>query len=107
MILAISWSGGKDSYLAYHLAKEFGHEIRYAIHMNIEDESFYHGPEELIYAQTSNCLGLKLFVARTTWSSYERDFKNILRQLKLLGVEGVVFGDIYICLLYTSDAADE
>ena len=96
MILAISWSGGKDSYLAYHLAREQGHEIRYAIHMNIADKVFYHGPEELVFAQVAECLGMRLFIARTSWGSYERDFKNILRSLKKIGVEGVVFGDIFI-----------
>ncbi|MGC9010294.1 MAG: diphthine--ammonia ligase [Sulfolobales archaeon] len=96
MILAISWSGGKDSYLAYHFAREQGHDVRYAVHMFIEDKSFYHGPEELIYAQATQCLGMKLFIARTTWGSYEKDLKNILRQLRSLGVEGIVYGDLYI-----------
>ncbi|NAZ13670.1 MAG: hypothetical protein GU359_05925 [Desulfurococcales archaeon] len=95
-MLVISWSGGKDSYLAYHLMREKGFEISYSIHMITEDVPNYHGPEDLLMAQQTQCLDMKSFIVKTTWSDYEKDFKKILLILKRRGVEGVVFGDIFL-----------
>ncbi|MEM2670771.1 MAG: diphthine--ammonia ligase [Sulfolobales archaeon] len=94
-IAAASWSGGKDSYLAFHSAYEKGLRILYTIHMHVEDMVSYHGPLDIIMAQQAslNTIGI---VRRTTWGEYEKHFKEILAGLKRIGVEAAVFGDIYI-----------
>ncbi len=94
-IAAASWSGGKDSYLAFHTAHERGERILYTVHMRIENIVSYHGPLSLIMAQQASLETIGVFV-RTAWEEYERDFKAVLERLKRSGVEAVVFGDIYI-----------
>ncbi len=92
---AVSWSGGKDSYLAMHLAWERGDRILYAVNMHVENRVSYHGPRWLLMAQVG-ALGVTGVFVRTTWEAYERDFKALLKGLRELGVDRVVFGDIYI-----------
>jgi len=92
---AISWSGGKDSYMALHMARERGFEIEYGIHMIVENVVSYHGPRELIMVQQA-ALGTAGIFTRTTWEKYEEDFIKTLESLRRRGVEAVVFGDIFI-----------
>lgn len=94
-IAAVSWSGGKDSYMAFHSAHEKGLRILYTIHMRVENTLSYHGPLGIIMAQQAS-IGTTGVVVRTTWEDYERDFKEVLTMLKRSGVEVAVFGDIYI-----------
>jgi uncharacterized protein (TIGR00290 family) len=94
-VAAVSWSGGKDSYLAMHIAYEKGYRPLYAVHMFVENRISYHGPPWLLMSQIAST-GLTGVFARTTWEDYEKDFKEILRRLRSLGVEEMVFGDIYI-----------
>ena len=93
-IAAVSWSGGKDSYLALHSAYERGLKILYTIHMHSENTPTYHGPLGIIMAQQISLSTIGL-VVRTTWEDYERDFKETLARLKRSGVEAAVFGDIH------------
>lgn len=92
---AVSWSGGKDSYMALHLAREMGFEIEYGIHMIVENRVSYHGPRELIMVQQA-ALGMMGIFTRTTWEKYEEDFKKVLESLRRGGVETVIFGDVFI-----------
>jgi uncharacterized protein (TIGR00290 family) len=94
-IAAVSWSGGKDSYLAMHIACEKGYRPYYAVHMFVENIVSYHGPPWLLMSQVG-ALGITGIFARTSWEGYEEDFKAILRRLRSLGVEKMIFGDIYI-----------
>ncbi|HWQ16773.1 MAG TPA: diphthine--ammonia ligase [Sulfolobales archaeon] len=94
-VAVASWSGGKDSYLALHSAFEKGLRILYTIHMHVEDIISYHGPLGIIMAQQASLNTIGIMV-RTTWSEYEKHFKEILASLKRSGVEAAVFGDIYI-----------
>lgn len=92
---AVSWSGGKDSYMALKRALERGLDVVYTIHMFVEDLYSYHGPPEILYIQQA-ALGVRGLFARTTWAEYERDFRKALEVLRRDGIETVVFGDIFI-----------
>lgn len=92
---AVSWSGGKDSYLALHTVWEGGGRVGWAVHMLVEDRPSYHGPLWAIMAQASS-MGIQGLFVRTSWSGYEEDFKETLRSLARSGVEAVVFGDMFL-----------
>jgi diphthine-ammonia ligase len=94
--LAASWSGGKDCSLACYRAISDGFEISYLLNFISHDgRCMSHGlPSELIAAQ-SQAIGIPLVQWRTTWESYEREFKAAFRSMKEMGVEGIVFGDIH------------
>ncbi len=91
-----SWSGGKDSALAFHRAKQAG-GVPLAI-VNMLDEagqrSRSHGLRpEVIEAQAS-ALGVPLRTARTSWTSYESEFTALLAGAAADGATAAVFGDI-------------
>lgn len=95
-IWAASWSGGKDSVLAFDLAVETGgrpHAL-----LTVLDESGTrsrsHGLRpEVLHAQAA-ALGLPMREAWASWSSYEEAFVAALRALCDEGVTDVAFGDI-------------
>jgi uncharacterized protein (TIGR00290 family) len=91
-----SWSGGKDSCLALHVAVRQGGRPRHLL--CIADESGErtrsHGlPVALVHAQAA-ALGLPLMVRPASWESYEEAFIAALRGLAAQGVTAGVFGDI-------------
>lgn len=94
---AISWSGGKDSCLAFHRARrEF--DITVALTVFAEDgrRSRSHGLRpEVIRAQTE-AAGLALLIARATWEDYEQEFKQLLGEARVQGITHIVFGDIFL-----------
>ncbi|HEY6360219.1 MAG TPA: diphthine--ammonia ligase [Vicinamibacterales bacterium] len=99
---AISWSGGKDSYLALHRSQS-AYDIVAMVTMFNEDgsRSRSHGlRREILDAQASR-LGLPLFAGRGSWASYESDYRRALRDARSLGVTDVIFGDI----MYASNRA--
>jgi len=95
---AISWSGGKDSCLAYWKAKAEGLNIGYMLNTYRRDTGrvAFHGVRaEFIRAQ-SNALGIPLLQIVVGDNDYEARFQEALSDLRGRGVEGVVFGDIDI-----------
>ncbi|MBU7015886.1 MAG: diphthine--ammonia ligase [Theionarchaea archaeon] len=93
-----SWSGGKESCLACYKAISEGFEISYLVNMVTLDElrSMTHGIDSHALCMQSTCLGVPIIQKRTTWNEYENDFKEVVKELKLQGVEAGVFGDIDI-----------
>lgn len=92
----VSWSGGKDSSLACYRAMRNGIKIFCLVNMLSEqgDYSRSHGiSSELIKAQ-AEAIGIPIVQRKTTWESYEEEFKKTLMELKKQGVEAGVFGDI-------------
>jgi diphthine-ammonia ligase len=99
---AISWSGGKDSYLALHRSRQ-SHDIVAMVTMFGEDgtRSRSHGLRpEILDAQAAR-LGLPLFAGRGSWASYESDYLQALEDARSLDITHVVFGDI----MYDSNRA--
>lgn len=92
---AISWSGGKDSYLALHRSVP-AYDVVAMITMFGEDgtRSRSHGLRpEILDAQAAR-LGLPLFAGRGSWATYESDYLQALDDAKALELTHVIFGDI-------------
>ncbi len=96
MQVVASWSGGKDSCLACYRAKLNGLDISCLVNFINEtgERSRSHGIRaELLRAQ-AGAIGIPIVQRRTTWETYELEFKKIISELKQSGTEGGVFGDI-------------
>jgi uncharacterized protein (TIGR00290 family) len=92
---AISWSGGKDSYLALH-RMHAAFDVVAMVTMFSEDgaRSRSHGLRpEILDAQASR-LGIPLFAGRGSWTTYEAGYRTVLSQAAAIGVSHVIFGDI-------------
>ena len=92
----LSWSGGKDSALTYHRLVDKGYIVEYILNMNVRDAPAYHGPQQLVKAQVSQCLGVRGIYVDTSWRSYERDLLAVLSHARSLGVRYYATGDIYL-----------
>lgn len=97
MRVAASWSGGKESCLACYRAMLGGFDVSYLLNfISNEGGCMSHGLDsELIDAQ-SQAIGIPLIQREVTWDTYKEGFKAAMRELKQIGVEGAVFGDIDI-----------
>lgn len=94
---AVSWSGGKDSYLALHRAAgDF--DVQALLTMFTEDgaRSRSHGLRPEVVARQASLLNLPLMSGRGSWKTYEEEFKRILRELARDGFSHVIFGDIFL-----------
>ncbi len=93
---AVSWSGGKDSYLALHRAAD-AFDIQALFTMFTEDgtRSRSHGLRPEVLARQASLLGLPLVSGRGTWKTYEDEFKRVLRALAANSFSHVIFGDIF------------
>lgn len=93
-----SWSGGKDSALAAYKAIALGHEVLYLLNSVSENGqvSASHGIKAGVIALQAEAIGIPLFQMKTSWSTYEANFKQAISQLKERGITGGVFGDIYL-----------
>jgi len=93
-----SWSGGKDSCLACYLALGQGYKISHLV--NFISQEFkrvsFHGTEARLIQLQSQAIGIPLLQKQTTWEGYEQEFKAAVRSLLPQGIEGMVFGDIYL-----------
>jgi len=94
---AVSWSGGKDSYLALHRAAA-SFDIQALITMFTEDgsRSRSHGLRPEVLNRQAHLLNLPLVSGRGSWKTYEHEFERILRELALRGFSHVIFGDIFL-----------
>ena len=98
MVAAISWSGGKDGWLALTRARTAGHDVRYALTMFDEDgeRSRSHAVPPDVMALQVRALGLEPVSACAPWQRYEEALVAALRGLARRGVDRVIFGDIDI-----------
>ncbi len=91
-----SWSGGKDSALAFHRVRQAG-GVPLAV-VNMLDEtgarSRSHGLRPEVIAAQAAALGVPLRSARASWGEYEAQFTALLRQAAADGAAEAVFGDI-------------
>jgi uncharacterized protein (TIGR00290 family) len=94
MKIAASWSGGKDSAFALYLAKQQGHEIVNILTMMNEEQSKFHMLRSAIIDAQADAIDVSLLKKQVNNETYERDFKDVLAELKANGVEGLVTGDI-------------
>jgi len=93
-----SWSGGKESSLACYKAIREGHELASLLTMVTTTGSYTRShrlSRDLLMAQ-SQAIGIPLHQRRASWNTYEREFAKVLASLKRQGVEGGVFGDLFL-----------
>ncbi len=93
-----SWSGGKDSCLAYYYALEEGAIPEALVTTLIEsgERTRAHGLNREVLRKQANSLGTSLFTTSTSWEDYEDNYIALLRELrnKSTEIEMGVFGDI-------------
>lgn len=93
-----SWSGGKDSCLACYKAMLDGYEMHGLVNFISREYGrvSFHGTETRLIQLQAEAIGLRLWQHETTKNGYEREFKEAVRSLIPNGVEGMIFGDIYL-----------
>lgn len=90
-----SWSGGKDSCLAFYRAiKEGGKPHSLLTMMEDGYRSKAHYLSYDLLAKQASSIGVPLISRSASWEDYERVFSSALQELKKQGVEAGVFGDI-------------
>lgn len=90
------WSGGKESALSLYESKKSGLNISYLVNMISEDgqHSRSHGIDAGHLRLQSETMEIPIIQRRTSWQSYEDEFKKVVLDLKDRGIETGVFGDI-------------
>ena len=91
-----SWSGGKDSALAYYRAKKSGMIPKKIFTMFEEDETFSKShaiPIDVMQAQVER-LGVPFLMKSASWDSYEEQFIQAMNTCRAEGITHGVFGDI-------------
>lgn len=91
-----SWSGGKDSCLALHLAVQDGGRPQYLLTMMREDglKSRSHGVPKALIEEQARSLGIPIVFRSASWDDYEAVFVSALREFREDGIQTGVFGDI-------------
>ncbi len=100
MKLASSWSGGKDSVLACYRTMKNNHHITHLLNFISKEYNrcCFHGIEAEIMSAQARCIGLSLVQKAMSddMKKYEEEFKEAGSALKAEGIDGIVFGDIYL-----------
>ncbi len=95
-----SWSGGKDSCLACYTAISEGYDVSYLVNFISQEYQRvrFHGTEARLIQLQAQVIGIPLLQKETTPTpeGYEAEFKEAVTSLIPNGVEGMVFGDIYL-----------
>jgi uncharacterized protein (TIGR00290 family) len=91
-----SWSGGKDSCLALHRARQAGAKPACLLTIISEDgiRSRSHGLRREVLEAQASALGLPLIIRCATWAEYESVFVDALHEIRRQGIKAGVFGDI-------------
>ena len=92
----VSWSGGKDAYLALQRAVRAGAEPAALVCMLHEDGrvSRGHGLPLALLEEQAAAVGVPLVTRATSWEEYEATLVSLLHELRGQGVQAGVFGDI-------------
>jgi uncharacterized protein (TIGR00290 family) len=99
----LSWSGGKDSALAFHeISQDQRYEIVGLLTTVTEDyrRISMHGVREALLEQQARSIGLpvsKVLISKNgSNEEYESQMKEVLLKFQQSGVSAVVFGDIFL-----------
>lgn len=92
---AVSWSGGKDSYLALHRSLS-SYDVVALITMFDEHgaRSRSHGLRPQILEAQADRLNLRICKGRGSWATYEEGYLRALDEARALDISHVIFGDI-------------
>jgi len=96
MKVFVSWSGGKESSLACWKVIKRGFEVKYLLNMVSEDGRYSrsHGISLLLLKKQAEAMEIPIVQVKTTWKSYEENFKKAVLRLREEEIEAGVFGDI-------------
>jgi uncharacterized protein (TIGR00290 family) len=99
----MSWSSGKDSTLALHAVRAAGdvEVVGLVTTVNsIAQRVAMHGVRRSLLAAQADALGLPLHVVELPWPClnevYEERMSNAVAAARALGVEAMVFGDLFL-----------
>ncbi len=93
----VSWSGGKETSLScYRVTQKQDIKVVYLLNMISEDgkHSRSHGISSSLLRLQAEAIGIPIFQRRTTWETYEEEFKKAVLELKKKGIDTGIFGDI-------------
>jgi len=91
------WSGGKESCFSCYKAISKGFEVSYLLNFISKDgRCMSHGIDSKLIVAQSQAIEIPIVQGEVTWDTYEQEFKTVVRELKQMGVDGAVFGDIEI-----------
>ncbi len=100
MAVISSWSGGKDSCLAMYKALNEGYRVKYLLNFvsTGSKRGCFHGIESRLMKAQADALGIPVVQreAGPDMGEYEKVFKAAVNELQVNGVQGMVFGDIYL-----------
>lgn len=95
-----SWSGGKDSCLACYEARRRGYKVEYLLNFISKEykRCCFHGIEPQLLNLQAGLIGIPLIQREVgpDMEEYEREFKEAVSHVKTSGIEGMVFGDLYL-----------
>jgi uncharacterized protein (TIGR00290 family) len=94
----VSWSGGKDSCLSCYKAMKMGYNVCYLLNtISTEYKRVrFHGIKDILIKKQAHAIGIPLLQIETTANSYEKEFKEGIKSVLSEGIEGMVFGDIFL-----------
>ncbi len=93
----VSWSGGKETSLScYRVMQKQGVKVVCLLNMISEDgkHSRSHGISPKLLQAQAEAIRIPIIQRKTTWASYEEEFKKALLDFKKEGIQAGVFGDI-------------
>lgn len=93
------WSGGKDSCFACYKAELQGHQIVSLINFTNSDGtgSVSHGLSADIIRKQTRLIGIPFLQKAMPKEGYRDAFQALIKRYKIKeGIEGIVFGDIYL-----------
>jgi len=93
----VSWSGGKETSLACYRAMQ-NRDIKITHFLNMASENGDYSRSHRVKSELLNlqadAIGVCLIQGKTTWQTYEDEFKTKVSGLKKAGIQAGVFGDI-------------
>ncbi len=95
---ALMWSGGKDSALALHRAREAGLDIARLISFydSATGRVRFHGVRVELLEEQAKAAGVEITTIGTPWEEMEARLAEELATLKSEGFTGIVLGDIHL-----------
>src|SRR5579872_2467162 len=92
----VSWSGGKDCFLALHRVRgQFDVIGLFTIMTEDGTRSRSHGIRPELLERQASLLDLPHFCERASWAEYDQAFSRGLASIKRHGVSHMIFGDIF------------
>lgn len=91
------WSGGKESALScYKVMRNQSIKVTYLLNMISEDGKYSrsHGINPSLLQLQAEAIGISIIQRRTTWETYEEEFKKAVLDFKRENIRAGIFGDI-------------